>query len=195
VDVTIPSGCRGRKAIVVHRSSLTREECTVHHAIPVTTPTRTLLDLAAVVSRRELERAIDEAAYLRLDVRGLHARQGRRGGAMLTRVLADHRAGSTLTRSEIEERMLAICRRSRLPSPLVNEVVEGYTVDFAWPRRRVIAETDGWQAHGTRQAFERDRRRDAALTAAGWRVVRVTWRRLHDEPQAVARQLGRLLEC
>jgi hypothetical protein len=150
---------------VVHRSSLTREERTVRHAIPVTTPTRTLLDLAAVVSRRELERALDEAAYLRLDVRGLRSRRGRRGGALLTRVLAEHRAGTTLTRSEMEERMLALCRRCRLPSPLVNTRIEG------------------------------DRRRDASLTVVGWRVMRITWKRLLDEPQTVAAQLKRLLDA
>lgn len=194
VDVTVPSGSRGRRAIVVHRSSLAREERTVHHAIPVTTPARTLLDLAAVVSRRELERAMDEAAYLRLDVSGLRPRRGRAGGAMLTRVLADHRVGSTPTRSEMEERMLALCRRYALAAPLVNTKIEGYTVDFAWPEQHLIAETDGWQAHGTRQAFERDRRRDADLTVAGWRVVRITWKRLLDEPRAVATQLKRLLE-
>jgi very-short-patch-repair endonuclease len=101
---------------------------------------------------------MDEAAYLRLDVGGLRPRRGRRGGAVLARVLAHHRAGSTLTRSDMEERMLALCRRRGLAAPLVNTKVEGYTVDFAWREQRLIAETDGWQAHGTKQAFERDRR-------------------------------------
>jgi very-short-patch-repair endonuclease len=94
----------------------------------------------------------------------------------------------------MEERVLALCRRCGFAPPLVNETIEGYTVDLAWPQRHVVVETDGWRAHGTRWAFERDRRRDADLTGAGWRVVRLTWRRLRDEPQAVARQLGRLLE-
>ena len=94
---------------------------TIRHGIPVTTPARTILDLAAVVSRRELERAMDEAAYLRLDLSGLAPRPGRRGGAVITRVLAEHRAGTTRTRSKMEERMLALCRRFELPAPLANE--------------------------------------------------------------------------
>jgi very-short-patch-repair endonuclease len=95
----------------------------------------------------------------------------------------------------MEERMLALCRRNGLATPLVNTKIEGFMVDFAWPKQRLIAETDGWRAHGTRQAFERDRRRDADLTVAGWRVVRITWKRLLDEPGAVATQLRRVLEA
>jgi very-short-patch-repair endonuclease len=193
VDVTVPSGRRGHRAIVAHRSPLSAHEVTKRDGIPVTTPARTVLDLAAVVHRRELERALDEAAYLRLDLDGLEPRRGRRGGAAISRVLAEHRAGATRTRSELEERVLALCRRADLPAPEVNAPVEGFTVDFAWRAQRLIVETDGWQAHGTRAAFERDRRRDADLTTAGWRVLRVTWARVMREPRAVAIQLSSLL--
>jgi very-short-patch-repair endonuclease len=178
---------------VVHRSPLSEEEMTIRPGIPVTTPARTILDLAAVVSRRELERAMDEAAYLRLDLSGLAPRPGRRGGAVITSVLAEHQAGTTRTRSQIEERMLTLCRRFGLPAPLANEPIEGYTADFVWLEHRLIVETDGWQAHGTRSAFESDRLRDADLLAAGWRVLRVTWKRLTSEPKEVADQLERLL--
>jgi very-short-patch-repair endonuclease len=65
--------------------------------------------------------------------------------------------------------------------------------DFVWPEPGVIVEADGWSAHRTRTAFERDRLRDATLEAGGWRVIRVTWRRLMREPEAVALQLERLL--
>jgi very-short-patch-repair endonuclease len=193
IDVTVPSssGRSRRGAMIVHRSPLGTHEVTRKEGIPVTTPTRTMLDLAAVASRRELERAVDEAAYLRLDLGGLEPRRGRRGGAAISRVLAEHRAGTTRTRSELEERVL--CRRADLPAPEVNASVEGFTVDFAWRVQRLIVETDGWQAHGTRAAFERDRRRDADLTTAGWRVLRVTWARVMREPHAVAAQLYSLL--
>lgn len=193
VDVTVQSGARGRRAIVVHRLPLGEEEMTTRHGIPVTTPARTILDLAAAVSRRELERAMDEAAYLRLDLSGLKPRRGRRGGAMITRVLAEHQAGTTRTRSELEEGMLELCRRFELPAPLVNQEIEGYTVDFVWPEQRVIVETDGWQAHGTRRAFESDRRRDADLMAAHWRPLRMTWKRLTTEDMKVAAQLKEVL--
>lgn len=193
VDVTVPFGARGRRTIVVHRLPLTEAERTTRHAIPVTTPVRTFLDLAAVVSDREFERAMDEAAYLRLDLSGLQPRPGRRGGARITRVLAEHRAGTTRTRSKMEELMLALCRAHELPQPLLNHEVEGHERDFVWPAQRLIVETDGWQAHGTKQAFEADRRRDAHLVAAGWRPVRLTWKRLSQEPAAVAEQLRRML--
>jgi very-short-patch-repair endonuclease len=112
----------------------------------------------------------------------------------LASVLAEHEAGSTRTRFDLEERMLALCRRFDLPIPEVNFQVMGYEADFVWRDARLIVETDGWEAHGTRAAFERDRLRDAALVAAGWRVLRITWRRLEREPELVARELQRLLD-
>ena len=195
VDVTVTGGGgRGRRgAIIVHRSALPAEAVTVRDGIPVTTPLRTLVDLADVLPRRALERAMDEAAYLRLDLRGLQPVPGRRGAGQLRRVLAGHEAGSTRTRSRLEELMLALCRRAGLPEPEVNQTIQGYEADFVWREARLIVETDGWAAHGTRAAFERDRRRDAQHTAAGWRVVRITIRRLEEEPEAVAEQLRRLL--
>jgi very-short-patch-repair endonuclease len=73
----------------------------------------------------------------------------------------------------------------------VNAVIEGDEVDFVWRDARLIVETDGWAAHGTRRAFERDRLRDAKLTAAGLRVVRVTDRTIDAFEQQLARLLGR----
>ncbi len=194
VDVTVPgSARRGGRVVIVHRSLLSPDEVAIRHGIPVTTPVRTMLDLAAVVNDREFERAMDEAAYLRLDLSGLQPRPGRRGGARISRVLAGHHAGTTRTRTKMEELMLALCRLHRLPAPLVNEVVEGHERDFVWPEQRLIVETDGWQAHGTRQAFENDRLRDAHLIAAGWRPLRLTWKRLTDEPAEVADLLRKLI--
>ena len=77
----------------------------------------------------------------------------------------------------------------------MNQVICGYEVDFVWPEVTLIVETDGWSAHGRRSAFERDRVRDAALQVAGWRVIRLTWRRLSEEPELVARQLAHLLRA
>jgi very-short-patch-repair endonuclease len=195
IDVTVPTpGGRGRRRlIVVHRSPLPAGEVMVRDDIPVTTPARTIVDLADVLTRRRLERAIDEAAYLRLDLEGLAPRSGRRGAGLLARVLAEHNAGSTWTRSELEERLLALCRRADLPQPEVNQMAEGHEADFLWRCARLIVETDGWDSHRTRGAFERDRKRDAEHTASGWRVVRLTKRRLAREPDAVAEQLRRLL--
>jgi very-short-patch-repair endonuclease len=86
--------------------------------------------------------------------------------------------------------MLALVRRIGLPTPRTNVIVLGYEVDFLWPEHKLIVETDGYDAHGTRRAFERDRQRDAHLQAAGYRVIRFTWRQLEHEPEVVAARLA-----
>jgi very-short-patch-repair endonuclease len=179
--------------VVIHRAPLRPTEVTVQDGIPVTSPSRTVVDLADYGKKRPVERAMDEAAYLRLDLRGVKPRQGRRGSGLVKEVADRHVAGSTRTRSNLEERFLGLCRRRGLPQPEVNADVDGYEADFVWRTARLIVETDGHAAHGTRAAFEQDRIRDADLTAAGWRVIRVTYRRLPTQPAAVADQLVRLL--
>jgi hypothetical protein len=195
IDVTVPTrGGRSRRGVLItHRSTLEPEEVTVKDGIPVTSAARTVLDLADVLRRRPLQRVLDEAFYLGLDLEGLTPRRGRRGFGLLTAVLAEHEAGTTWTRSALEERMLTLCRRRGLPPPVVNGEVGRLEVDFHWPGERLIVETDAWSSHGSRGAFERDRVKDAQLVEAGWRVVRITRARLAREPRAVAALLARLL--
>jgi hypothetical protein len=105
--------------------------------------------------------------------------------------VAQHAIGTTLTRSELEERTLALCRRAQLPAPAVNADVAGasgriYTVDFLWPAQRVVLETDGHAYHRTRSAVERDRRREADLVTAGHRVLRGTRLAVEREPDRMA---------
>jgi len=197
IDVTVPrGGQRGRRgALIIHRAALPEADVTTKDGIRVTTPARTLLDLADVLTTRQLERALDEGSYLRLDITRLRPRHGRRGSGVLASALAKHDPGATRTRSELEERMLGLCHRFRLRTPEVNAKVEGYEVDFVWREERLIVETDGWQAHGTRGAFERDRRRDADLLAAGWRVLRISYARLEREPDWVAERIGEALRA
>ena len=75
----------------------------------------------------------------------------------------------------------------------MNARVAGYEVDAYWPAHRLIVEVDGYKYHRTRRRFESDRRKDAALTTAGYRVIRITATRLRDAPHAVSAQLGALL--
>src|SRR5690349_11827429 len=89
--------------------------------------------------------------------------------------------------------MLALIRRVGLPPPLTNTVVAGHEVDFLWPEHRVVVETDGLAAHGTGRRFESDRARDAHLVAAGYLVLRFTWRQIVREPEVVAARLAAAL--
>ena len=176
----------------MHRAALDGERVR-REGIVVTTPSRTLEDLADVAPRRLLERAIDEADYLRLDIDGLAPRRGRRGQGLLSSVLASHTPGATRTRSELEERFLALCGEHGIERPEVNVDVDGYECDFVWREQALVVETDGGAAHGTARSREQDRIKDARLLLAGWRVVRVTWMRLSNEPGQVARELQQLL--
>ena len=201
VDVTVPSGAAGRRqpGLIVHRCrDLFPEESTAHDGVPVTTPARTILDLAACIGFRSLERMADEAERLRLcgtaDLeKVVAAHRGRRGAGALRRLLAAHAIGSTATRSELEERFLALCRRRRLPPPLVNVPLLDYVADFYWPAARLVVEVDGHGTHGTRVAFERDRDRDSHLAAHGYRTLRFTWRDLTTRPAIVAHRVRRVL--
>jgi predicted transcriptional regulator of viral defense system len=196
IEVTVPTeGGRARPGIVIHRSRAPLE-ATVHERIPVTTPARTLLDLAGTLDAAGLARAVEQAEVLRLfDLRAIEAalemHRGRRGAARLRCALDDARF--ELTRSELERRFLRLCERHALPPPLVNALVGGLEVDFHWPALRLIVEMDSLRFHGTRTAFERDRARDAHLLAAGWRVLRFTHRRLAHEPGWIAGTIERVV--
>jgi very-short-patch-repair endonuclease len=206
VDVTAPRR-RGRSitGIDVHSgATLAPVDVTCLEGVPCTSVARTLLDLAEVVDRRALERACDQAEMLRLfhlrtieDV--LERAEGRRGAAALRAVLAEHAGATTLTRSELEERFLALWRSTLLPAPEVNAWIAleggGVEADFLWRERRLIVETDGRTSHMTARAFERDRRRDQRLMLAGWRVVRFTWRQVVDEPAVVEATIHGLLRA
>lgn len=182
--------CRG---IVVHHAPLDGERVR-RQGIVVTTPARTIVDLADVVAkRRTLERAIDEAEYLRLDWTQTAPRHGRRGSGLLSSVLAVHEPGTTRTLSQFEEEFLAFCHDCGFPRPEVNYRIEGYLCDFVWERHRVIVETDGRQAHDTRRARERDPIRDAELQLAGWKVIRITWVRFLKEREAVAKLIAKAI--
>jgi very-short-patch-repair endonuclease len=165
--------------------------------LPVTGLTRTLLDLAEVVRPRQLERALDEAQILHgLRVEDLrramdHA-PGRRGLAPLNEILA--RENTSRTYSQLEERFLALVRGAALPEPEVNARVAGYLVDFVWRQERLVVETDGARFHAGTRRRTRDARRDTALEAAGYRVLRLDWDRVVRRPLAVAAELGALLD-
>ena len=185
VDVAVARHSRPSHAgIRAHRLlSLSDDDLTRIDGIPCTTVARTLVDLAGVVDRRALERACEQAEVLRLDVSALprlvQRSRGARGIRALRAILASRRLGQSITRSELEERFLALCLRAGVPMPSVNAwiVLEGRSVevDFLWRDERVVVETDGYRFHSSRRAFTRDRQRDRALDRAGFRHARFTW--------------------
>jgi very-short-patch-repair endonuclease len=189
IDVTVPSraGRVRRKGIRVHRSGrLAPEEVTVRHGIPVTTVARTLLDLADVLDAQALRRAVTEAEYRNLfDLAALIAvvenNPGRRGRKVL------EAAGATRhrTRSPLEDRFLALLERRGVEEPRSGVWIEGCEVDFVWTRVGLVVELDGVAAHGTRQAIERDRKRDRVLWRAGYRTMRLTDDALNAEDEVL----------
>jgi hypothetical protein len=206
IEVTVPKrSARTHSGVAVHRStSLTARDVTGVEHIPATTVARTLLDLAEVITPRQLERAFDQADSLQaLDGRALNdqlARNPTRPGAkQVRRVLNEHYIGSTPTENEFEEALLKVTRSLNLPDPRAQYYIDPgdgepmIKADFAWPDRKIVVETDGRKTHGTHQAFETDRRRDQRLTAAGWTVIRTTWRQLTEKPHELRPILLKLL--
>jgi very-short-patch-repair endonuclease len=196
IDVTVPVKRRAPEGVRIHRTKLDPSEVTKRGPIPVTTPTRTLLDLASQVDPAALERALRQAFFLRLTTTAsltscLSAHRGARGTKVLNALLPD--ANSGRTRSDLEQDFLTFLRTHKLPLPHLNKEIEGFEVDCVWPTHRLIVELDGGAAHRTPHAFEADRLRDEILVAAGWRVVRVTPLRLAGGARALAINLRRVL--
>jgi hypothetical protein len=201
IHITTHRKLESTGALTIHQICLPPDEVEVVDAIPVTTVARTLFDLAAIVPSHTLRAAMRQAEHRRLGDRvGLTELLGRyphHRGVRALRAVAGEGVETGVIRSELEARFLQFLVDSGLPRPQTNLPIhlgERFVeADCAWPNRRLIAELDGRRFHDTERAFERDRARDRALAVAGWRVVRVTWRQLHDRPEALARDLGALL--
>jgi very-short-patch-repair endonuclease len=194
-DVTSPrAGGKAKSGITAHRSNLDRADVTTHRGVPITTPARTLLDLAEVVPRAQLDRALEEAFRCRLTHRAaleatLARANGRRGVKPLQAALDSMHPLAPRTKSAFERRALALIAQHDLPRPLVNVHVAGLEVDLFWPAHKLVVELDSLEFHFTRPAFERDRRKDAILGRAGYAVQRFTWRQLDDEFLATLAEL------
>jgi hypothetical protein len=171
IDVLVPGQRRQRAGIRVHRvRNLDRRDVTVHRGIPITTPARTLVDLASTLTRHQLANVIHESAF-----RGLFdaaktteamTRAAGRPKATLHAALQAHAAGSAGTRSDAEDRFLETWQG---PEPLVNTKIE---VDMYWPAENLIVEIDG-PGHARERTRREDAARDEKLKAAGKTVLRI----------------------
>lgn len=176
VSVSVPreAGRSKRVGIRLNRCrSLTNDQTTRRHGIPVTSPARTIADLRRSVPAWELRRAIRQA-----DVLGLPLGED---------------VGHDRTRSDLERDFLRICRRHRLPSPEVNVRVGPYLIDFLWRDRRLVVETDSYRYHRGRQAFRDDHARSLELQGKGWRVIRLSEDQVNEKPEQVAEILRGML--
>jgi predicted transcriptional regulator of viral defense system len=191
IDVTVPSraGRIRREGIRIHRSGrLSPGEVTEKDGIPVTTVARTLLDLADVLDLQALRRAITEAEYRHLYdhtalIAVVESNPGRRTKKLMTAAMEGrmHR-----TRSPLEDRFIRFQERYGVEEPECNVYVEGYEVDFLWRRVGLAVELDGLDAHATRAAVKRDRRKDRVLWRVGVRVLRLTGEALEEPEELLA---------
>jgi very-short-patch-repair endonuclease len=186
---------RSRDGIVVHHTStLLRSEVAILDGIPVTTPARTICDLAALLPTAELEHLLAEAYAKGKTTRAKLISSARRTatlpGIPSLRRLLDAPTKPARTRSRPERRALALIRKAQLPLPEVNARLRGYEVDLLWPEHKLVVEVDALSTHSDPRAFERDRRRDADLTLRGYTVVRITRRQIDEEPEAVVARLA-----
>jgi len=188
IDVSVPSyyGRQRRRGIRIHRCATlamaplrphgTEKRharlVTVRDYIPVTTVARTLADLPSTLAPYLVRRAIRQAEFLRLP----------------TGIETDR------TRSDLERDFLRLCRRYGLPTPEVNVLIGGMTVDFFWRDACLVVETDSYATHGGTVAFEDDRERDMRLRRLGYSVHHFSERQLELEPAAVAADVAAALQ-
>jgi hypothetical protein len=176
VEVSVPSqsGRRGRRGIRLHRrAALSSQAVTIRSLIPVTTPWQTIEDLRGVVPPRLQRRALRQAEVLKLALGPL--------------------GPGDRTRSDLELDFLNLCRRHRIPPPLVNVRIGRWTVDFLWREQRLVVETDSWRYHGGSVAFEDDHARDLDLRRRGYAVHRFSERQIREEEEIVVADLAAAL--
>ena len=197
VHLILSAQRRNTVAIRFHRATLmSREVRTLHGDLRLTSPARTLADLAGDLDEETLERAVADAIRRRLTTERELARYaaGRRRGARKLRAILQLDGGAQWTRSKAEQEFLKLVRAAGLPPPRMNRRVDGKGRDAVWDDEKVIAEIDGWTFHGVDPvAFEADRSRGTGSAARGWMPLSFSYKRIRDHPLAVAAELSAVL--
>lgn len=197
IEITVLRGRRVRlRGVIVHETScLLPADLATVEGIPVTSPTRTLIDLAGVLPKDELEETLDDVLRRRLtSVSRLRWRMGHagrsRGLATLRRLLEARGASAPVTGSVLETRFSRLVRRAGLPALDRQHDIRDHgrlvaVVDFAYPAQRIAIEIDGYRWHSGRARWERDLIRRNAITALGWRVLHITSTDIKRYPERV----------
>jgi very-short-patch-repair endonuclease len=206
VDVIAPVQA-GRRIDGIYRRHVPPplpREAWIHEAIPCTSPSRTIVDVAGIVGEHLLSGTVEQAAVLGLldvpEIDAILSGPRRRGSPRLRGILEHWRRYSpdTRLRSRMEAKLLPLLSEHRIPIPECNEVLvidgESFEIDFLWRSQRLALETDGNQFHDNPLARARDRHRDSVLSAAGYRVPRLGWEDLRDRPEATIAEIARLLD-
>ena len=199
VYVTVPPACRlgrGQQAVKIQRSFVARSDYRVVDYLPCTSAARTLVDCAALLDDEALEAAFESARRMGLATlttiqRAAEAAGRRAGSARLRRVVSA--AESRPKESRLEVKLARLLRSSALPPSVPQFELLRYRLDRAWPDRKLAVEADGFQHHGRHLVWKRDRRRVAAIEAAGWRILHVTWDDVTQRPAETLDRIGQAL--
>lgn len=207
LDITVPRWNRGESGKgTVHESLvLPSRDRTVVRSVPVTSPTRTLIDVGRYVGPTVLGSMIDDAVRRRLtSYEALHhrlgelARSGRNGIVAARTALETRPGGDHPPDSELEHLVRDILTRYGLPDPVMHHRIDcgeqAFVVDFAWPVGLVALECDGFRFHRTPEQLDWDDRRRNLLGLRGWMVLHATWNRVRDDPSGLVREVRRALE-
>jgi hypothetical protein len=190
IHITVPpTGRAKRNGLVLHRCLIDADSVTVRNRITVTTPTRTLVDLASTATRAQLIRAVEAAQHHHLlDLPSMRsAAAGRPGAKALIELTQDELPH---TRSELEAAFLAVLDAAGIERPVMNVVIHGREVDAYWPDRSLAVELDSRRHHLSPRAFEQDRRRDGDLHRHGIATLRFTYAQITRDPGWVVKTLG-----
>jgi hypothetical protein len=178
-----------RPRIETHRGRLATADRTVQRGIPVTSVSRTIVDLGHLLDDESLERVVREAQFRGLwNETAIRDVLSRRSSPRVRAYLGD----VAPTQTRLEDRFLRLCDRHGIPRPLTQQGARP-RLDFVWPAHRLVVEVDGWESHRTRVAFQQDRTTTNALQLDGFVVLRFTWEDVNRRPAMVAGQIRRAL--
>ena len=192
VDVTVPARTgRSRRGVHVHGSSLLPGDVEEVAGIRVTSVARTIADVAHELDEDALRGVVREAQFQGVfNLVATRDAAARRPSRALNDIIEE-----MLGSSRLNDDFLQLLRRHRLPLPIPEHRLLGHRVDFVYEKERVAVELDGYRAHRSLDAFQRDLSQGNALQLAGWLLLRFTWADVHRRPRAtvdtVRRAIGR----